>query len=270
MKSQLLKITGLFIGLVFVFSLLPQTAATVVWEDNFDDGNYNGWTVTEGGYEVIDSNYLRTSFPEGAHHCRIWHSSDQVVGTWSFDIRPSAFQCEVLFMANGTDPPEDYDGYGIKLTEDYISLIKRKGSWDGGDTTLAYSSIGDTESKWTHIDVTCDDTGEFNVYVNATSNSAIPIINAVDTEFSYSERFVLDCHWALSSFDNITVDNEILITPIPTTTSEPTTTTTPTDTSPTTTDGGTTPPPISTTLLIIGAGVGGVVIIAAVVCMRRR
>ncbi|MFW9927709.1 MAG: hypothetical protein ACFFDM_13240 [Candidatus Thorarchaeota archaeon] len=108
MKTGILKISGVLIGLIFVLSFLPQSAATAVWSDNFDDGNYAGWTITEGTWSVV-SGILESEdlgFSYGLQ--RIWHASSQIEGTWSFDHWSIdtwySFEATIMFMANGTHP----------------------------------------------------------------------------------------------------------------------------------------------------------------------
>jgi hypothetical protein len=88
-----------------------------------------------------------------------------------------------------------------------------------------------------------------NVYVNKTGPVAEPILTAIDTTHSISERFEIASTYSVegSRVDNIVVKDTIDIIP-------------PDSTTPTGT----------TTLPIVIAGVVGVVIIAAVVLMRRR
>ncbi len=264
MKTEILKISGLLIGLIFVFSLFPLASAAVVWSDNFDDGNYDDWNVTVGDWRVTDG-ILETYYVD-SYETGIWHDSSQIEGTWSFDVyhgsSSSAHESVCMFMANGTDTPTDYYGYGIRFSVNSIFLVKQTGSFLSL-SSLAFVMIEGLVTTWTHIDVTRNSAGEFNVYFNATSTIAEPDITVVHTEYSYSERFVVATAGILLKLDNVIVDDTILITP-PTTT-----TTTTTNTTTTTTNGGTTPLPIDTTLLIAGAGVVGVIIIAVVVLKRR-
>ncbi|MFW9795188.1 MAG: hypothetical protein ACFFEE_12845 [Candidatus Thorarchaeota archaeon] len=265
MKNGIMKCSGLLMGLGIIFLLLPQTAATIVWEDNFDDGNYDGWTVTDGSWAVVNGNL--TAVYDGDTSHQIWSLSSQVVGTWSFDVflagpQMSGNQIRVGFMGNGTDTatyfltiqPADTDS-GIKF---------ELGNWP-----LGYVEIDDFRQTCTHIDITRNSAGEMYLYVNKTGPVAEPDLAVVSLLQFYlldtSDRFVISSSNSDGSvIDNIVVNDEILITPPATTTPE--TTTTP-DTTPTNGGPGI---PIDSTLLIVGAGVGGVVIIAAVVCMRRR
>jgi hypothetical protein len=112
------------------------------------------------------------------------------------------------------------------------------------------------------------------VYVNATTAATVctpttaePDLSLTNTDYDYSERFFVDAWSSNYRIDNITVCDDIWITPpVPTTTSE-TQTETPTE-SPTTGNG--TPPPFDTTILLVVGGVAAVVIIGAVVCLKRR
>jgi hypothetical protein len=261
MKTRFLKISASLICLVFAFCLVTSSDAAIVWEDNFNDGNYDGWTVSVGDWRVSDG--VLETYYVSSYIWRIWHPSTQVVGTWSFDVETSTFavfENTFLFMANGTDTTFTYDGYGIKITHDDFLFMK---FYEGSSIPLKMASIDGIAGSWAHVDITRNSTGEFHVYINATSSIAEPDISIVDTEYSYSEQFVINSNQEGFLLDNIVVDDEIKITPL---VSTPTTTTNTTISS-TTTNGGDTPPPIDTTLLIVGAGV---VIVAAVVFMRRR
>ncbi|MFW9767371.1 MAG: hypothetical protein ACFFF9_14530 [Candidatus Thorarchaeota archaeon] len=261
MKSEIMKCSGFLIGLVFVFLLFPQTAATVVWEDNFDDGTYAPeWTVTEGAWEASNG-YLEAV---GSIRNTISHNSSQVEGTWSFDIfyvyvENNHGSLTINYIVNGSDD------YHLTISQPGNVGIGPRLTLQGG-ISLNVSDFVVGSETWTHFDITRNSIGETHVFVNKTGPIAEPTISIVDTTHSYSEQFRITCAFDAegSRIDNIVVDDEILITPPATTTPE--TTTTP-DTTPTNGGPGI---PIDTTLLIVGAGVGGVVIIAGVVCMRRR
>jgi len=271
LKTNLLKITGLVIGLCFVLSLLPQSTATVVWSDDFNDRIYDGWTVTQGGWtetnRILESVYdddFRT-------YAIIYHDSSTTVGTWSFDYKlfggGTYVYTTILFMANGTDPPFDYYGYGLRIRESSVYFVKSY-----GDQNRAYPLVDGTAyfddacGTWTHFDITRNSTGGFHVYINATSTEEEPAFSVVDTEYDYSERFVIYHRGTNDAcIDNLVVSDTIDITTLP-----PTSTDTTSETPTTTNSGATTPPPMDITLLLTGAGVAGIVIIASVVFLRRR
>ena len=271
MKTRIMKFTALLFGLIFVFSLFPQSAAAVVWSDDFDDGNYDGWTVELGDFLVTDGELLSQS---GDNVRMIWHASSQTVGTWSFDhwhpTHTNIHTQNFIFLASGdVTPSPAYSGYGIRITECTIFLIRYD---EGTSVSLAFTILETFYETWTHYDITRNTTGGFHVYANATSTTAEPNLVVVDTTYDISDKFLLregnyGNTYPVSRIDNITVDDEILITPPEPTTTE-TTTTSDTTTTETTTVGDVFP--IDTTLLLAGAGVVGVIIIVAVVFTRRR
>jgi len=238
LKKEVLEITRLLICLVFVFSLIPNSAAVVVWADDFNDGNYNGWTVEEGEWDA--STYALKGVP-GPWIIRIWHPSTQTTGTWSFDLlnivdgpdeAHGDFYCRYNFhfMSAGctTSPGCNISGYSVQIVENAIYILR----YDEYDPILLKFNIID--GLWgtqNHIDITRDDTGTIRVYVNATSSPAVPVVEAVDTTYDISEKVVLDLlhnNWPYfpSEIDNIVVDDEIypLHLDQTTTTTEPSTT----------------------------------------------
>jgi hypothetical protein len=167
-------------------------------------------------------------------------------------------------MGNGTDATVTYDGYGIRVVEDNVMLLKFN---DGSTVPLFMATIDDMDS-WAHVDITrSSSTGEIYVYVNATSSLAEPDISYVDTDYDYSESFVITHNKEGFRFDNIVVNDEILIDPIILTTST-TTTTNSLFTYPTTTTTTGTGGEMPTMLIIAGGGIAVVVIVLIYYKMR--
>ncbi len=217
MKTKILKFTALLFGLIFVFSSFPQTAAAVVWSDNFDDGNYDGWTVELGSFLVTDGELMSDT---GTTIRIIWHASSQTVGTWSIDhwnpTHVNIHAQNIIFLASGdVTPTADYSGYGIRIREASVFLLRYD---EGVSVSLVFTLFENFEQTWTHYDITRNSTGGLHVYVNATSTTAEPDLVVVDTTYDHSNKFILRGGnnigaYAVSQIDNITVDNEILITP---------------------------------------------------------
>lgn len=126
MKIKVLKYAGFLISFLFILSLLPQSSASVVWSDDFSNPVLVDWYITDGNW-LIDDGYLQNQ-QDAEWHCRIWHTSSQVIGTWSIDVCLLSDDVDILFMANGTDPPQDFVGYGIRLTGENVVLIKQNGT----------------------------------------------------------------------------------------------------------------------------------------------
>ena len=271
MKSKILKIAGLMICLLFVFSSIPHSTAVVVWSDDFNDGNYDGWTVEEGDWDA-STGVLIGYVPPWV--TRIWCPSTQVEGTWSFDHYNVAdpppdktFTYDVHFMANGSaaSPGCDISGYGFRIKELSVYLIR----WDSyKPVILRVNIVEGIRHNWNHYDITRNSTtGEMNVFVNGTH-----VLQATDTTYNLSEKFVihLEARWSLNHYDaidNIAVDDEITQVPPE---SELTTPPEPESTTSTTTEPGPGEPlTLDQMLLVIGGG-GVVLLVVAVVIIKRK
>jgi len=265
LKTRIMRYSGLLIVVLFVFALFPQSAATDEWSEYFE-GDMDGWTVQSGNWTVTPDGTLEVNYLFQDVRNRIWHNSSLYEGAWSFDVyHPDAdtyYKTTIFFIANETESGLIY-GYVIQFDVNTISLLRRMGS-NTANYWLGSIETEGLENTWTSIDVSRNSTGGFDVYVNATSFPTDPDFSAVDTEYNYSERFILEARVPVegAQFDNIVVDDE----PIERAQiNDHTTPTTPTGTTPT--GVGT---PLDMTLLFVGGGVAGVVIIVAVVFMRRR
>jgi hypothetical protein len=249
------------------YSPLASRSAEV-WSDDFDDGNYDGWTICENpDLFIADSNW------SAADYCLeivqedwgiISYPSSVAYGTWSFDFKAnesqvtSGAQAEIVFISSNLDgnEPEDWYGYWVHFAfvsaeEDYeFALSLRKGDWSGDTTTVCWNSTSVPVAGWHHIDVTRNTTGSFSVFHNGSLS-----MQGEDTEYDSSELFALQFEQG-QMIDNIVIDDEITVTP-------PTTTPTTPPTSPTTT-----PPPFD--WLPIGIGVSAVVIVLVLVIILKR
>jgi hypothetical protein len=243
--------------------------STEVWSDDFNDGNYDGWTICENtDLLILDSNWSAADYclridqeDRGVISC----PSSIAYGTWSFDFKAnesqieSDAQAEIVFISSNLDGDElsDWYGYWVHFSfniagEDYtFSLSLRRGDWSGDVTTVCWNSTRVPVAGWHQIDVTRNTTGSFNVFHNGSL-----IMQGEDTEYDSSELFAILFEQG-QMIDNIVVDNEITVT-------TPTTTAT---TPPTATTTATTPPPFD--WLPIGIGVSAVVIILVIFLKRR-
>ena len=80
MKGQYVKLGFLALLFICLYSSWNAVQAEVVWSDDFNDGDYDGWGIQRGNWSA-DNNYLRIS-NEGD----IYHPSAVSKGTWSFDV----------------------------------------------------------------------------------------------------------------------------------------------------------------------------------------
>jgi hypothetical protein len=236
----------------------------VVWSDNFDDGNYDGWTICENpGVESSASNwsaangYLQIDQKDSGE---ITHPSNIAYGTWSFDFKANETEVQLgrgMTMAfisndinNATNVVEGSDWLCYWLR---IRAIRTSGGemafslglfkwYDGVWTTIDASDTHLSVADCHHIDLTRNATGSFSFYTNGSL-----VMQGVDTEMTTSELLVISMSdWHM--IDNIVVRDDI---------PETTTTTPP-------------PPPIPLDLIIIGGGIAVAAIVLVVVYTRRR
>jgi hypothetical protein len=253
-------VAGITMFVLCISVCTTTSSASTVWEDNFDDGNYDGWTIR--GYEnatsqvLIEGNFSATSdkltvLDDDINVAR--HDSPTSVGTWSFDMFVPADVdghgvIDVMFMSNGSRP--------IAFASMFVSVEayydqNRFDIWEmrGADGVL-FDTWSPGLPGWHHIDVSRSDNGRFRVWFNGTIRSDF-VSNDV-TSSTYFEFFCANASGA--AIDNIVVDDDPeKIAPL------------------TTTNGGTTPPAqIPWDLIAIGSGVAVVVIVVAIVCLKRR
>jgi hypothetical protein len=208
-------------------TLLSQTN----WSDDFNDGNFDDWTVTRGEFSV-SSNTLKGVTSTWNH---IEHNSTTTVGTWSFDYNmyggPDGIWQEadgglvIWLIANGhhsVDPSQGASGYFIYFHphDDAIELWMDPGD-DGYNRVLIGSWSPPDFIKWWHVDVTRDSEGLFTVYLDGVSR-----IQGTDTTYNTSVFFGF-LGYNQQEMDNVDVQD--VVVPPPTATTSPTTTS-PTDT----------------------------------------
>ncbi|MHA2081717.1 MAG: hypothetical protein ACW99H_11290 [Candidatus Thorarchaeota archaeon] len=227
------KLDYKIVGLAIIFLLCWMgyspiaCRSTVVWSDDFNDGNYDGWTICanellyggdygfNGSQWSAANNYLQLDHEELGI---ITHPSDVAYGTWSFDFNANESHIgsaaginiistdEVLWTdTDGWDDPERtgiWIFFEVYVEKDLWSLRKL---YDGEVTTIDYEVLEHVVG-WHHIDVTRNTTGWFSVYHNG---SPIPIMEGQDTDITTSELFWLWFEdWQM--IDNIVVDDEVL------------------------------------------------------------
>jgi len=259
MKTRWTSLTvGFVMFLLYISVCTTTTNATVVWTDDFDDGNYNGWTMCSPSWGNPPSNWSAANYYlqiEQEGWGSISHPSNVAYGTWSFDFKANGTEValgegvSIAFVSNdvhnATEVPtgDDWSCYGFKAlgTDAGFRLYLLK--WHGGDRTdIDYNQTLLPVEGWHHIEISRTQDGLFGLYHNGSL-----VIQGVDTELTTSELIVVSLSDGFM-IDNIVVDDEV----------------------PTTTTPTSTPPPIDPVLfgLIGGTGVG-VVILLAIVYRRR-
>lgn len=248
--------------LLALCSAVSPVRATTVWSDNFNDGNYNDWTVHRGGYSAASLRLVHTT----GLQVGISHPSTVAVGTWRFDMHvdtgPGQYgDFAVSFMAGEIQPgsaeypPFPAEGYCVSVHLGKIAV----GIWSMYEYSILPGGTGPSLDETSpgqinvtmHIDITRTSAGDINVWMDNTH-----VIQCRSTAVTTSSHFAVgERYYQLAWIDNIVVSNTVDLEP-PTT---PTTPTTPTDA----------PPPIPG-FTVPAITVGLLVALATAIIYRRR
>jgi hypothetical protein len=237
---------------VLVSSIGPiSVSANVVWEDNFDDGNYDGWTVRNGTFSAANYYLESTELAQTQNVSRIYHESNVSTGTWSFDCYLPSEENEGIGLSLLTDA--DHISYlWVQINSERVVLWLNitsavHGTW-GWQMVAWWRSV--YNGTWTHIDVTLDEIWLFNVFVNnvhrISYTNSTPVSSITDNRY-----FCFISNTIGQAIDNVVVSDTIDILGNGTTTT-------------TTVDGVD-----MTMILLVGGGIAAVVVIVLVVWKFR-
>lgn len=291
MKRQRNIIVVFIIAMFCAVSLAPvHVMAVVDFTDDFNDGNYDGWTVVNGTWSA-SNNYLKST--NSSEISGIYFENKAIFGNFSFDV----------FMNSSVSINIPYS-YGVYFSADdgYFTNAGIRAPYAGHCLVVSDSSfelwrfVGASGVEIGNYDHGSNFDGWYSIRVTLMSNYTVKmwIDNVLEVEglsvhaFSNMTRFYIVAP-ENGAVDNIVVDGEEIVTtttstptttnsttarttettpgPSPTSSSEPNTTSETSTTSesiPPTTDNG--------TMIILLVGVGGaiVVIIAIVLVLKRR
>ena len=252
MNKNILLRTASGAAVVFLLCCIafaPQhVVADLVWSDDFDDGNLDGWLVDEKCF--VDDNRLRAT----TDVARAYRESTQTSGTWMLDVidkgewigdeRYAREGIWIGFMCTHyTALPLEYYDVAIERVstasgKKYVYYIGKKSGAEGGagETLDSYEGLEGADLTGTvhHLAITRTEAGQMKVFLNGTL-----ILEATNNEFTTPEYFSI---WMEYDFavDNVTVYDSIEI-------------------------GG-----IRTELLAVGGAAVAIVVITLVVLKRRR
>jgi len=179
------------------FDPAPDSA---VWQDDFSDGNYDGWDVGTGTWDA-SNNYLENTSTDNNDH--IARTREYAYGYWEFDHRhsPQFYGASAYFVADGsasgTNGPDN--GYEIQFQNSNSNyertLVKIV---DGSRTELM--SLGEYDSNFHTYRIERTDDGTFTVFVDETEVGTV-----TDNEIDSSTRVTLRGDSAGHTWDNFDV-----------------------------------------------------------------
>lgn len=175
------------------------------WANTFNDGNYNGWTVENGIFEVINGSLVGTGVPGFPNAATIYHSSSGAYGSWSFEI--NGYTPSVWFIASSPNT-HNVTGYRFgRVVDSNISSFSLYRVIDGQETRLAYNPTSSGPASH-RIRIERDLTGLFSITTNGTE-----IISTNDASVTTSVYFVFGVFSPGGSLDNVVVESILLETP---------------------------------------------------------
>ena len=212
-------------ALVGSLFLIVGAQAATVFSDDFEDGNSTGWTTSGGTWSVVtdgDRAYRQAGTSSDARAragSTAWN--DYIV---SADVKPLAFNGTDRFVALLARVQSNTSYYYLTLrNSNRIELKKLVG---GSSTTLVSASF--TIASGSEYRVSLRVRGSA---LTGSVNGAT-LLSASDTQFA-TGQIGLATFNASADFDNIRVDNDLIIeTTTPPRTTPPSTTTAPPTTSP--------------------------------------
>jgi pectate lyase len=231
--SQAIRRRWTVFGIVAAATLVASAVfsvgagAATVFSDDFEDGNATGWTTSGGTWTVAtagDRAYRQGGTSSDARSragSTAWNDY-----TVSADVKPLAFNGSDRFVAVLARVQSNTSYYYLTLrNSNRIELKKLVG---GSSTTLASASF--TVTTGTEYRASLRVRGSA---LTGTING-VALLSASDTQFA-TGQIGLATFNASADFDNVRVDNDLIIetttpprtTPPSTTTSPPTTTTGP-------------------------------------------
>jgi hypothetical protein len=212
MKVNYVKLGFLALLFICLYSIVVAGHAEVVWSDDFDDGDYEGWIVGFGEWEVINGTLQGQEPSQERPYSNLERPSTIAYGTWSLDVK---LQNDKTLYISFIDNNSTFATYGQWYE---ISIQPRKGFTefnfhkvegaypDTGRDLIYHSKNVDLQDTWHHIDITRDLNGKFSFFLDSEF-----LFDVVDNSIMISENFGLTSQPYGAFIDNIEVSDEIHI-----------------------------------------------------------
>jgi hypothetical protein len=268
--SRVLNFSAVITIALVISIMMTETKAAVVWSDDFNDGNYDGWTVQVGGFSASNFYLECTEDTWPDSFSQIHHPSTVSAGSWSFDCYLPTEHAGMIIATFWTDEQGLAHGSNFRVEIDRVRIDLCRYT-EGGmevlelDTWAADSSFADT---WTHIDVTMDESFVIDLFVNGTHAIHYTTLSPGTT--------CTHMNFAMNNIghavDNIVVSDTIDVECTNDTCDVCPDETTPVETTPTDTATTTPPPdgPATLPIEILALGVGAAVVLVVIVVLLKR
>ena len=195
--SMLFLVTSLLAG---CSSIEYPSDASIVWKDDFNDGDLNGWFA----HELHPSEYFvedgALAFGQGDGF--IGHDSDVLYGTWSFDVNLSGDfgKTNAIRITEGATNDQSIL---IQNTPNTVVIIFNQ--FDGSDPKEKRIDLGKEVVGWHHFDITKDVDNVIRVYMDGDF-----LLELFDDRPFATDKIFLFSSYKGPAFDNIVVSDEVI------------------------------------------------------------
>ena len=185
----------------------PTPDPSIVWSDDFEDGDKEGWMdYSTGARFFVEEGVLNN---DESSDGITYHESKVSNGTWSFD----------LFYPEEPGNYEPSYEIGVTCDQDFWFCFGFKSAIEGSKNTsvsiitwedmqkYTYDSVklGERLVGWKHFDVTRDESGNSNIFVDGE------LILQYKAEISFSpQRLYIFTSVRGPAIDNVIVRNQVI------------------------------------------------------------
>jgi len=171
---------------------------SIVWSDDFEDGELDGWDVWwQKGIYSIDDGIL--TIKTGGD---LYHESSVLNGTWSFD----------LFLDDNSDTTHEfrftegtYNFQNLEVKQAENTQIWVTTQRDDGEAIPSHVDLGKKLSGWHHFDITREESGMIKIYLDGE----FILEHFDDREFDAEKLVVMYC-CSGPVLDNLVVRDKVM------------------------------------------------------------
>lgn len=176
-------------------NLSIQECCNYLFQENFNDGNDNGWDQYSGTWNVENGTYhISSGIGKSLSGSENWHNY-----TVEADIKPADTIINTGLVVRATNPgygADELQGYFIGLNCDGVVIGRMNNNW----RTLSTARKPISRNVWYHIKIEVQESS-IKVYLD---NMHTPLLVAKDSSFGYG-KIGVRAYECATYFDNIVV-----------------------------------------------------------------
>jgi hypothetical protein len=188
----------------------PAPDTSIVWSDDFEDGDTEGWVDCINSPPAPDDYSVRDgALTFNADGVCLRYPSTVNVGTWSADILipdRTGTTNDITFIASQGDAEMEWSTMWMTIEHLPNTVIALYDSGEYSPNFHGVSTIGENGkiTGWHHVDITRDESGNMKIYFDGE----LQIDNVVD--YPYESDYFVAFFYEGSGIDNIVVRNQVI------------------------------------------------------------